>query len=90
MIDVYSHPDGGHYVIDNPDVMVKMDDGRWEKGLVYRPVEAKFTNWQHVGRKFFVTTYKRWGERFTKLEIPAHRCTADRVGDDMYSCQVCG
>lgn len=64
-LSVFSHPDGGHYVVDNPDVMVKMDDGRWEKGLVYRAVTESRNGWRYTGRQFFVTTYTRWAERFT-------------------------
>jgi len=64
-VPVYSHPDGGHYIIDNPDVMVKMDDGRWEKGLVYRAVVEGRKGWVYDGRRYYVTTYTRWNERFT-------------------------
>jgi len=61
---VFKHADGGHYVIDNPDVKVKMDDGRWEPGLVYRPVERGPHRWEYRDKQFFVTTYIRWAERF--------------------------
>lgn len=72
-LPIYDHPDGGKYVIDNPDVMIKMDDGRWEKGLVYRSVVSHNNTWQYANRHYFVTTYDRWNERFTKTEITTSR-----------------
>lgn len=64
-LPVYSHPDGGFYVIEEADVMIKMDDGRWEKGLVYRAVTESRHGWKYTGRQLFATTYARWAERFT-------------------------
>lgn len=64
-LTVYKHADGGHYVKDNPDVMVKMDDGRWEKGLTYRAVTESRHGWKYASRQTYATTYVRWAERFT-------------------------
>lgn len=68
-LKIFSHPDGGSYVIDNADVMGKMEDGSWEKGLVYRAVAEGKHGWSYIGRQFFWTSYTRWAERFTDTEI---------------------
>lgn len=64
---IYSHPDGGNYVIaaDYP-VQMKMDDGRWAPAVEYRRVHRGPTGqWQYEGANRFVTTRERWAERFT-------------------------
>lgn len=68
-LKVFEHADGGNYVIDNPDVMIKMEDGSWSKGLVYRAVIEGRHGWGYAGRQFFVTTYMRWAERFKDTEL---------------------
>jgi hypothetical protein len=69
-LELYSHPDGGHYVVvDDFGFQMKMDDGRWEPGVLYRRVErgpGPSHHWQYVGPHIFGTTKKRWADRFTK------------------------
>ena len=67
MSRIYRHADGGYYIVDNFDTKLKMDDGRWEPGVVYRSVEHKFGRWQHRDRQLFATTTKRWAERFVEV-----------------------
>lgn len=70
MLTRYSHPDGGVYVkaTDYP-VQVKMDDGRWEPAVFYRRVVPSpgGHGWMYEGKNHFVTTQKRWAERFTEM-----------------------
>ena len=65
-LKVWSHPDGGHYVIvDDRDFDMKMDDGSWKEAVLYRPVHKVGGRWQYQGRRHFGTTKTRWAERFT-------------------------
>jgi len=69
-LTVYEHPDGGHYVIasDYPFQM-KMDDGRWEPGVLYRRVHRGPTGkWQFEGSNFYGTTKARWADRFKPVD----------------------
>jgi hypothetical protein len=68
-LDVYEHPDGGFYVIvDDFDFQIKMDDGRWEPAVLYRPVhKGPSGRWQYHGRRHCGTTKVRWADRFTKI-----------------------
>lgn len=75
-LEVYHHPDGGDYVILNDNALsMKMDDGRWEKAVLYtRVVRGPSGKWQYEGRNQFVTTKQRWAERFTPTgETTAYR-----------------
>lgn len=67
---IYSHPDGGHYVIaDQYPVQMKMDDGRWEPAVYYRRVTRGPTGkWMYEGQNHFCTTAARWAERFTRID----------------------
>lgn len=70
MLQRYSHPDGGHYVIVNDHALsVKMDDGRWEPAVLYRRVifDPVMNRWTYEGKNQFVTTRVRWAERFTAV-----------------------
>lgn len=67
---IFSHPDGGHYVIDpsHRNHSQKMDDGRWEPAVVYRRVErGPKGHWQYESSRTFSTTKKRWAERFVYI-----------------------
>jgi hypothetical protein len=69
-LPIYSHPDGGSYVIvEDCRFQIKMDDGRWEPAVLYRRVHRGPTNrWQYEGGNIFGTTKVRWAERFTLTE----------------------
>lgn len=74
---IYSHPDGGHYVIeDNRYFDIKMEDGSWREAVLYRPVhrlDGGKGRWSYLGRRRFGTTKARWAERFTDTgETTAH------------------
>lgn len=78
-LELWSHPDGGHYVIENDhSFQMKMDDGRWEPGVLYRRVErgpAPNYHWQFVGPHVFGTTKTRWADRFAKTGETTSRGT---------------
>lgn len=63
---VYRHADGGHYVIvDDQHFQMKMEDGRWEPGVLYRGVDpSPGGGFMYRGKHHFGTTKKRWAERF--------------------------
>lgn len=65
----YSHPDGGTYVIaDDCPYQMKMDDGRWEPAVAYRRILPDgHGGWMYEGKNHFVTTRKRFDERFTRI-----------------------
>jgi len=73
MTPVYTHPDGGTYVIadDCMPLQIKMDDGRWEPAVLYRRVtwDATLGRWSYEGRNHFGTTVKRWAEKFTPVAM---------------------
>lgn len=66
-LPIYLHADGGHYVIVNDhNFSMKMDDGRWEPGVLYRRVHVvPGGSWNYEGSNHFGTTKTRWAERFT-------------------------
>lgn len=69
---VYSHPDGGHYVVieENHHWLKHPDTGEWVHGVMYRGVERGPTGkWQYQGAKTFSTVKSRWKERFTPIEM---------------------
>lgn len=71
MMQCYSHPDGGTYVIvDDHSCQTKMDDGRWEPAVLYRRViwDDKLERWAYEGKNHFATTKKRWAERFVPMD----------------------
>lgn len=67
---LFTHPDGGHYVkVDDHRFQMKMDDGRWEPGVLFRRVErgpGPSHHWQYVGGNTFGVTKKHWDDRFTE------------------------
>lgn len=69
-LKIYHHPDGGNYVIvDDHNVQMKMDDGRWEPAVQYRRIHrGPSGQWQYEGPNLFITTKHRWAERFTETE----------------------
>lgn len=66
-LPIYSHPDGGSYVIvDDHSISVKMDDGSWKPAVLYRRViPSPGGGFMYEGKNQFVTTKERWAERFT-------------------------
>ena len=69
-LPIYSHPDGGSYVIvTDYGLQMKMEDGSWHPAVLYRRVHRGPTGrWQYEGPNQFVTTKDRWAERFTLTE----------------------
>ena len=65
-LPIFRHADGGHYIIVETDnFSIKMDDGRWEPGVLYRRVErGPSGQWQYESSRKFATTKARWAERF--------------------------
>ena len=63
---IFRHADGGHYVKAGTDpLQIKMDDGRWEPGVLYRRVHRGPTGqWQFEGANHYATTNERWADRF--------------------------
>lgn len=55
--------------LDYP-IQIKMDDGRWEHGVIYRRVSSDpdLKRWAYEGKNHFVCTRKHWDERFTPVE----------------------
>ena len=70
MLQLYSHPDGGTYVILNDHrVQMKMDNKRWEHAVIFTRVSRGPTGkWQYEGKNQLVVTKQQWDERFTALE----------------------
>lgn len=69
---IFRHADGGHYVkVDESNFQMKMDDGRWEPGVLYRAVEQISGRWSYRDKNQFGTTKARWAERFEPLATDA-------------------
>lgn len=55
-VPIFKHADGALYRRVGV-VEIKMDDGRWEPGVLYRPINQVWP--------IYATTKKRWADRFT-------------------------
>jgi hypothetical protein len=67
---LFEHADGGLYVQVETELdgEMKMDDGRWEPCVSYRPVVRHGAFLSYANAKIFHTTRTRFAERFKEIE----------------------